>query len=299
MDRRDFLKDGLIGAGIMAAGGVALQTARADEGAGPEGGAKLRLSAQEWLVPGGSLRDKVLKLQDWGAVGVELGGGGLAGRVDEIEKALAGTDVRVSAICAGYAGVPISPDPAVRKQAADSMKEILAAAGDVGSSGLIVVPAFNHHEQLQPKEGRQALCEMLADVGDHAHEHGTRVLLEPLNRGEAFFLRMLADAASICRDVGNPGIGMMGDFYHMGIEETSDLGAFLSAGSYLHHVHLASRRRKLPGQDERSFVDGFRGLKMIGYSDYCSLECGVEGEAETEMPKSFRFLEAQWAEAKV
>ena len=59
---------------------------------------------------------------------------------------------------------------------------------------------------------------------------GSRVLLEPLNRGEAFFLRQVADAASICRDINSPGVQMMGDFYHMYIEETSDLGAFLSAG---------------------------------------------------------------------
>jgi sugar phosphate isomerase/epimerase len=46
-------------------------------------------------------------------------------------------------------------------------------------------------------------------------------------------------------------------------------------------------------------VEGFRGLKMIGYQDYCSLECGVRGKAEQEIPKSFRFLEAQWREAVV
>ncbi|MBA7655875.1 hypothetical protein ES703_63785 [subsurface metagenome] len=91
----------------------------------------------------------------------------------------------------------------------------------------------------------------------------------------------------------------MGDFYHMCIEETSDCGAFLSAAKYLHHIHLASRTRKLPGQDERSFVGGFRGLKMIGYQDYCSLECGVRGKADVEIPKSFRFLEKQWAEATI
>lgn len=261
--------------------------------------AVLKISSQEWLVPGDSLRDKALRLQDWGAVGVELGGGNLPGRVQEVEEALAGTKVSVSAICAGYDGVPISPDPSVRRQCIQSIRDILTAAGDLGSTGLIVVPAFNHHEQLAPKEGRQILIDLLREVGDYAQEHGTRVLLEPLNRGEAFFLRQLADAASICRDVDNEGVAMMGDFYHMHREETSDMGAFLSAGSWLHHVHLASRTRKLPGQDERSFVDGFRGLKMIGYRDYCSLECGIEGEAEAEMPKSFEFLRRQWAEATV
>ena len=119
---------------------------------------------------------------------------------------------------------------------------------------------------------------------------GSRVMLEPLNRKEAFFLRLLADAASICRDCKSDGIRMMGDFYHMGIEETSDLGAFISAGGYLHHVHLASRTRKLPGQDDRSFIDGFRGLKWIGFQDYCSFECGVNGDKNVEIPKSLAFL---------
>jgi sugar phosphate isomerase/epimerase len=294
MDRRDFLMGAIVGAGGMGAlaggGGGAAGEQQAE--------AELRLSSQEGVVPGRGLRDKVLKLQDWGAVGIELGGGGLAGRVDEVRQALEGTAVRVSAICAGYGGVPISPDPAVRREAADSIKEILTAAGELGSTGMIMVPAFNHHEQLGGKEGREALLELLREVGEHAAEHGTRVLLEPLNRTEAFFLRQLADAASICRDAGHPGVAMMGDFYHMHREETSDLGAFISAGSYLHHVHLASRTRKLPGQDERSFVDGFRGLKMIGYRDYCSLECGVEGAPEVEIPKSFRFLEEQWEMAR-
>jgi sugar phosphate isomerase/epimerase len=92
---------------------------------------------------------------------------------------------------------------------------------------------------------------------------------------------------------------MMGDFYHMFFEETSDMGAFICAGDYLRHVHLGSRKRLLPGQDERSFVNGFRGLKTIGYQGYISLECKVEGNPEVEIPRSFRFLRNQWDQADV
>ena len=90
----------------------------------------------------------------------------------------------------------------------------------------------------------------------------------------------------------------MGDLYHMYYEETSDLGAFISGGPYVHHVHMASAHtRVLPGQDERQFVDGFRGLKWIGYHDFCSLECGVHGNAHVEIPKSVAWLRNQWAQA--
>ncbi len=295
MDRREFVIGGsLIGASLAAGAGVPAAAQEAE----PQAQAELKLSGQDGVVPGGSLEEKVEKMAGWGMQGLEVGGGGLPGRVEGIKRALEGTPIKISAICAGYASCLLADAEEDRRKSVASMKEILTAAGELGSTGLIVVPAFNGQTSLGHREARPILIELLREVGEHAEQCGTRVLLEPLNRGEAFFLRQLADAASICRDVNNPGVGMMGDFYHMRIEETSDMGAFLSAGQYLHHVHLASRRRVLPGQDERSFVDGFRGLQMIGYHDFCSFECGVDGDREVEIPKALAFLRNQWEEAK-
>jgi sugar phosphate isomerase/epimerase len=304
MDRREFLKSSALAAGAAAgvyalAGRAPAQDApAAAKAAGAEKKpAVLKLSSQEGLVPGKTLREKVQTLQQWGAAGVELGSN-IKDRVAEIKDAVKGTSIAISAICAGYFQL-IDPDEAKRKQGAQRLKDLCGPAGEVGSTGIILVPAFNNHDQLPPKEARKVLVDLLPEIGEAARKAGTRILMEPLNRGEAFFLRQLADAASICRDANNPGIGMMGDFFHMCREETSDCGAFLSAGPYLHHVHLASRTRKLPGQDDRSFVDGFRGLKMIGYQGFCSLECGVKGKADMEIPKAFRFLEQQWKEATI
>jgi len=304
MDRRDFLKSSALAAGAAAgvyalAGRASAQDAPAAATAAPaeKKPAVLKLSSQESRVPGKSLREKVEKLQQWGAAGVELSAN-IKDRVAEIKEAVKGTSIAVSAVCAGYFQL-IDPDEAKRKEGAQRLKDLCGPAGEVGSTGIIMVPAFNSHAQLAPKEARKVLVDILPEIGEAARKAGTRVILEPLNRGEAFFLRQLADAASICRDANSPGVGMMGDFYHMCKEETSDRGAFLSAGPYLHHVHLASQKRNLPGQDERSFVDGFRGLKMIGYQDFCSLECGVKGKADEEIPKAFRFLEQQWKEATI
>lgn len=289
IDRRFFIKAaGLAGLATSAVG----STARAQEEA-----AVLKLSSQEGRIPGDSLKEKVERMAEWGFVGIEPHGGGLPQRVEEYRQALEGTPVAVSAVCAGYEGCLISHDEAERRKAVDTIKVLLDAVGALGSTGLIVVPAFHGQTELSNQEARPILIDNLRQVGGHAASVGTCVLLEPLNRGECFFLRQLADAAAICRDVDSPGVRMMGDFYHMGIEETSDRGAFISAGEYLRHVHLASRRRVLPGQDERSFVDGFRGLKEIGYSYYCSLECGCDGDPMVEIPKSVRFLNEQWEEA--
>ncbi|MBN1422503.1 MAG: sugar phosphate isomerase/epimerase [Planctomycetes bacterium] len=301
LGRREFF---IRGAAAAAGLGIGAQAMGADEA--PEKKVRrrpfesrgvLKISSQEGIIPGKSLGERLEKMEKWGFDGLEVWGGGLPKRVKEIQDALAKTKIELSAICAGYDGVLISEDENVRKKAVASMKEILAAAGELKSTGLICVPAFNNQTKLENKEARKILVDLLPELGEAAKAAGTRVLMEPLNRGEAFFLRQLADAASICRDVNHPAVCMMGDFYHMRIEETSDLGAFISAGSYLHHVHLASRARNLPGQDERSFVAGFVGLKLIGYRDFSSLECGVQGDRETEIPKSVAFLRAQWEEA--
>lgn len=260
--------------------------------------AVLKISSQEGIIPGRDLAEKLAKMEKWGFDGLEVGGGGFPGRVEELKKALANSKIKISAICAGTPGGPlVNEDPEVRKRAVAAIKELLTCAGELGSTGVIIVPAFNGQTKLDNREARNVLMDLLPEIGEHGAKVGGRILLEPLNRNEAFFLRLLADAAAMCREVNSPGVAMMGDFYHMYIEEPSDMGAFISAGKWLHHVHLASRKRVLPGQDDRDFTNGFRGLKMIGYQDFCSLECGVEGDREVEIPKAVKFLREQWQKA--
>lgn len=270
-----------------------------------EGGGKdavLKLSSQEGVMAGKDLAEKLDNMEELGFVGIEVWGGGLPGRVEELRKALSGRKIRVSAICAGFDGWLIADDPAVREKAVKSTKQILTAAGALESTGMIVVPAFNNQKSLPHKEARALLVDLLKDLGEHAAKAGTRVLLEPLNRGEAHFLRQVPDAAAIARDVASPGVAVMGDFWHMTFEETSDLGAFISAGDALRHVHIASRKtRQIPTMDEGdNYVLGFKGLKWIGYQDYVSLECGGPRDAAERkkvIAACVKLLRAQWDEA--
>ena len=261
--------------------------------------AQLRLSCQEGVAPGKTLAEKLDFLEQLGFEGFEPGGRGLSKRIDELQKALQGRKIKISAICAGFDGCIISEQEKVRQTAMASMKEILTAASALGSTGMIMVPAFHNQTKLGCQESRELLVKTLPELGDHARNAGTRVLLEPLNRRECYFLRQLADGAAICRDVDNPGICLMGDFWHMTWEEPSDTAAFLAGAKYLHHVHMASRQhRKMPGEDENdNYVDGFRGLKMIGYQDFVSFECGCKGDSRQALPAAAKLLREQWARA--
>ena len=299
MDRKTFLKTTLAGAAAAMVAPGALVSCNTPE---KKPSVPLRLSFQEGLTPGETLPEKLDFMESLGITGFEPGGGGLAGRVGEIREALRGRNIRVSAICAGFDGFMLAGDPDVKARFDTTMREIVRAAGELESTGVIMVPVFNWQTPALPHtlETRDYLCAQLHDLGEFALSCGTTVILEPLNRKEAFYLRLVSDAAAICRDADSAGVKCMGDFWHMQ-EETSDYAAFMAAGPYLQHVHIASRgNRVMPGEDGDvdNYTDGFRALKELGYQNYVSLECGCRSEDRAGTLKAaVVLLRRQWDEA--
>ena len=296
MDRRDFLKSNILGAAglTLAASPIAAFTSCAPKAADVE----LKLSFQERIAPGENLNEKFDYMENLGIVGFEPNGRNLTERINEIQQALRGRNIKVSAICAGFKGFILAEDPAVKAEFDSSMREIIAAAGELGSTGVIMVPAFNAQKPVKPHtlETREYLCEQMHELGEFALKHNTTVILEPLNRKEAHYLRQEADAAAICRDADSAGVMCMGDFWHMQ-EETSDYAAFIAAGQYLQHVHVASRgNRKMPGEDGEldNYIDGMRALKEMKYDKYVSFECGTNGDRNVTVPAAVELLRSQW-----
>jgi len=299
MNRRTFLTNTLLGTGALALPGFTWSARAAEAAQKP---AVLRLCSQEGRIPGGSLKEKVANLQKYGCAGIEFGGNP-ANRVAEIKATLKGTGLKVAALCWGsQKGDLVSLDMEKRKSGIAALKSALNTAAELESTGVIFVPCFHKQSTLQPAELDKVLADIFPDIGDYAKKVGSRVLIEPLNKKETFYINRLEQAAAICNKLNNEGICMMGDFYHMALEESDQTQAFVTAGKWLHHVHLATRdHRILPAQEPHSYVEGFKGLKKIGYQDFCSLECGCKKGAnpEVDVPKAFDYLRSQWDEAKV
>ena len=299
MDRKTFIKTSVGGAVALAAASTGLLSCTSKSA--PKNTTPLNLSFQEGLTPGESLQEKLDFMESLGVTGLEPGGRNLASRVEEFRSALSGRKVKISAICAGFQGFILAEDPAQKALFDSTMREIVRAAGELESTGVIMVPAFNGQVPCLPhtRQTRDFLCEELRKLGDFALECGTTVILEPLNRGEAFFLRQVADAASIARDSGSKGVRCMGDFWHMQ-EETSDYGALMSGGEWLQHMHIASRGRRItPGEDgeKDNYVAGFRALKELAYPHFVGFECGCEGERKATLTAAVELLRSQWEQA--
>ena len=302
MDRRSFLGSaaaGIAGAAVLSTPAGLLTSCAS--GTGTKKSPELRLSFQEGTAPGESLNEKFDYMEKLGIVGFEPHGKQLLKRAEEFRQALSGRNIKVSAICAGFDGFILAEDPAVKASFDSTMRELIAAAGEIGSTGVIKVPAFNGQKPCMPHtmETRDYLCEQLHELGEYALKHNTTVILEPLNRKEAFYLRLVSDAAAICLDADSEGVRCMGDFWHMQ-EETSDYAAFISAGKYLQHVHVASRgQRRMPGEDGQldNYIDGMRALKELDYQNYISFECGTAADRNVVVPAAVELLRSQWEQA--
>ncbi len=300
MNRKEFLQKSLMGAAAVAAVGAPAELLASC--APKKGKAELRISFQEGTAPGRTLEEKFDYMEKLGIVGYEPGGRGLAKRVNEFHQALKGRNIKISAICAGFDGFLLAEDKAVKAQFDSTMRDIIAAAGEIGSTGVIMVPVFNHQKPCLPHtlETREYLCEQMHELGEYALKHNTTVILEPLNRREAHYMRQVADAAAIARDSKSAGVKCMGDFWHMS-EETSDYAALMAAGpEYLQHVHIASRgTRQMPGEngEKDNYIDGFRALKEMNYPYYVSFECGCAGDREVVLPAAVQLMRDQWKKA--
>ena len=311
MNRRSFLKCSALGVGGSVLAALPVRAGGADglpELKAPETPAELHCGCQQMLVPGKSFAERYDFLEANGYDRVEINGGNwewLAKNADGMAEALKGRDLRFSVTCISARGNAGMADPVERRAVIDTTKSILESAARLGALGVITVPARKKIELPFPELRERYLKEILPEILAHAEKLGVCLMMEPLNRNETMFLRLVADGAAIARDADSPAIGVLGDFWHMTTEETSDMGAFISAGKYLKHVHIASRKtRKIPGVDGEAdnYIDGFKGLKLIGYRGAVSIEAGYpkgtsEGQKRKLLAQAAALARRQWEQA--
>ncbi|RLI23904.1 sugar phosphate isomerase/epimerase [Candidatus Bathyarchaeota archaeon] len=260
----------------------------------------MRLAIQENLVPGKTLREKVLKIESYGFEGLEVWGNNLPQRFKEVKDALSTSKIKLSTVCGGYSGDLLGPDRRTREIAIEGIKERLKICAELGGVGVITVPTFGGPKMpdlypWHPDVGeveKQVLIEECKILGKYADDVGAYVLLEPLNRYETHFINRLEQAIEICKAAGREHVKIMADFFHMNIEEASIPKSIEDADGYIFHVHLADSNRLLPGYGHTDFKSGFAALKKIGYRNFMTLECGIPGDPDVELPKCVSYLKS-------
>jgi sugar phosphate isomerase/epimerase len=258
----------------------------------------MKLSCQEQLLPGHNILEKWEFAATAGFDGIELRGmRDWRERLDDLRAAKERGAV-FSSVCLIDDRFIGDLDADRRREAVEHMKRLLSGIAELGGVGAITPAAFGLTSRALPpfevprtqEEDRRVLLDALEELGEHADTEGTLVLLEPLNRYEDHMLNRLDQAVELCKAAGRDSVKVMGDLFHMNIEEDAPGESIRRAEGYLAHVHLADSNRAHPGAGHNDFASAFGALRDIGFDGYLAMECAVRGDAETVLPQVARRL---------
>ena len=260
----------------------------------------IRLAVQDRLIPGVGVRARFERARAFGFDAIELN----EPPVLENARQAARERVTISAICGGYRGWLIDPDPAQVDLARRDIAALLDAGAVLGAP-CIVVPIWGRTRHLPltatgrtHDEDEALFLEGMGELAAHAEEVGATLLIEPINRYQNDVCVTASDALRLRERVASPAVGVMLDVFHMNIEESSLSAAIAQVDGALGYVHLADNQRLEPGTGHLDFETIFTSLGRIGYSGYGSLECaGLSAPAEIALPASAKFLRDRMRDA--
>ncbi|MEX2046284.1 MAG: sugar phosphate isomerase/epimerase family protein [Chloroflexota bacterium] len=259
----------------------------------------LRLSIQDRLLPGATLREKFDNALRYGFEAIEL----TQQPFEDGEIALR-EHIPISAICGGYRGWLIDPDPEKIRLARKDLARLVALAGELGT-GCVVVPVWGrtrHLPNIGTGRARDAdeliFVEGMRALASRAERAGAKLYIEPINRYQNDLCVTIADALRLRERIGSASVFVMGDVFHMNIEEDELGSAIESAGEWLGYVHLADSQRHEPGRGHLNLAPVFSALARLKYRGYASFELSaLSGDADAVLPASVAYVRTKIAEA--
>ena len=192
-----------------------------------------------------------------------------------------------------------TPDQALRARSWEYVRRLIDLCADLGPGGVMVFGSPNQRSTtggLSREQATRNYIDGLAGVAPHAVERGVKVLLEALPIQQCDVVTSLDEAASIVRQIGNPGIQTMFDS-HNAVNEVEPHDVLVDRHfNLIRHVHVNEMDGRHPGTGTYDFKPVLRVLARRGFSGWISLEAfdftpGPEKVAQD----SLRYLESEIA----
>lgn len=170
---------------------------------------------------------------------------------------------------------PVGDDKAQRDRGVAWLKQATEWAAALNSPilcGPIHQPLgqFTGEAPSDVEKGR--LAEAHRAVAENAVQYGIPIVMEYLNRFEAYMMTTMADALAHAARVDHPNFGVMHDTFHANIEEKDPVGIVYQAAPKLRHVHISENDRGTPGRGHISFGPHFKALRAVDYDGWCVIE---------------------------
>jgi sugar phosphate isomerase/epimerase len=260
----------------------------------------MKLACQEQLIPGRSLEEKFEWALEAGWNGIELRGKSdfaFEARLPELRRAR-GNGVVMPTVCVDMPHFIGAFDPDLRADAVANMRSQLSVIAEIGGQGAMTPASWGMFSYRLPpfvpprsaEDDRKVLLEALHALGMHAQSEGVEIYLEPLNRYEDHMINRLEQAASLITELGLPSVRIVGDTYHMNIEEADICTSLRQAARFLAHVQVSDSNRLEPGAGHLDWQAILATLDEVGYLGWYALESRLSAPAQDSLPAAAAFL---------
>ncbi len=147
-------------------------------------------------------------------------------------------------------------------------------AEQIGANVVIVAPTANVRivRELPEEEEWKCATEGLQECGRYTRPKRVTLVIELWNCFETYLINRLEQAINLAKAVNLPNVKIMGDLFHMNIEEANISQAIRNAQGWLVHMYAADNQRNLLGKGYLDWPAIIQALKGINFNGYFVLE---------------------------
>lgn len=203
----------------------------------------IKISYNTLVYVNEDVEKSIERLARFGYDGVDLVGEPERYDAAQVRALLGRYKIAASSICAVFSAERdfASSKPEVRKNAVDYVKRCVDFAKEIGAHSISVQASAcmkTASEAPAEQEWSWAVAG-LREAGEYALSAGIRLTLEAWNRYETYLINRLSQALAMVKEIDLPNVGVMGDTYHMNIEESDMAAALREVGDKLYYLHIA------------------------------------------------------------
>jgi len=238
---------------------------------------RLNLSWSNWGFGMESLETSAARLEKSNIRYIELHGNlygkDLGYKANEVNKILAGHNIKVGGIC-GMVSLESefsSSSHVVRQRCIDYFKRHIEFCAEVEGKYILFTPgAVGRPKKYDDNEFYRA-AETIRIVGDDFLKYGIRCAIEPVRRDEVSLCHTFADAKKLIDEINHPGVKYIaGDIFHMLLGEEHIGETILKYGDIMTNLHLADTNRGALGTGMLDIDIAIMAMYVVGYNnDYC------------------------------
>jgi D-psicose/D-tagatose/L-ribulose 3-epimerase len=176
-----------------------------------------------------------------------------------------------------------SDDPAIRASGKRHLETCLSQAAELGSPilGGVTYAPWMWLPETDLHDRRKRSADVLAEVAELAVSFRVDLCLEILNRFESSMFNTVAECLAFIDLIGQPGVHVELDTFHMNIEEDDLAAAVQLAGHRLGHVQVAANNRRPPQFGHIDWASFRAALDAAGYDGWIVFETFPNPDVET------------------